>query len=423
VLPAIRVENLCKHYRLGARRVGGYRTLRESIADATTAAWRRLRRRADAGPSGESLWALDDVSFAVKPGEVIGVIGRNGAGKSTLLKILSRITEPSSGRVEFRGRLSSLLEVGVGFHPELTGRENVFLNGALLGMAREEIQRKFDEIVAFTGLEQFLDTPVKRYSSGMYVRLAFGVAAHLESEILLVDEVLAVGDVAFQKKCLGKMQQISAGGRTVLFVSHNMPVIANLCSRCLLLEKGKLAADGEALGVIAAYNALCAEGQTTARSLANHTGRTPGSAPVMTEVKLHTDGEADAGFIAMNDNLEVAVGYAADRPLDDLTVGLVVKNQLQAPVFGVNNLFLPSTPLAEPTQRGQVVCRIEKLPLMPGLYSLDLYFGTHGRNLDVVYDAIQFEVVPADVFGTGKLPPAIAGSVFWPATWSYQSEG
>lgn len=416
--PAVRVENLSKRYRIGARQVGRYRTLRETIADAVKAPFRR--RRDGKGATPETIWALDDVSFTVKPGEVIGIVGRNGAGKSTLLKIFSRITEPTSGRVAFRGRLSSLLEVGVGFHPELTGRENVFLNGALLGMSRHEIQRKFDEIVAFTGLEQFLDTPVKRYSSGMYVRLAFGVAAHLESEILLVDEVLAVGDVSFQKKCLGKMRQVSAGGRTVIFVSHNMPVVANLCSRCLLLEKGKLLADDDPMSVINYYNALCAEGQTSSRSLADHPGRTPGSVPIMTGVKLESDQDPGAGLVTMNDNVTVTIDYHAPEIWDDLTVGLVVKNQLQTAVFGVNNYYLPNASISGPTQRGSAVCRIEKLPLMPGPYSVDLYLGKHGRNLDIVFDAIQFEVVPADVFGTGRLPPPGAGSICWGATWDYR---
>src|SRR5256714_11108201 len=229
--PAIRVDSLSKLYRVGARQ-HGYKTLRETIVDTCTAPWRRIRQsfvpRTEANETGvrlvgENFWALKDVSFEVQPGEVVGIIGRNGAGKSTLLKILSRITEPTSGRVELRGRVGSLLEVGTGFHPELTGRENIYMNGSILGMSRREIARKFDEIVAFAEVERFLDTSVKRYSSGMYVRLAFAVAAHLDPEILVVDEVLAVGDAEFQKKCLGKMDEVAhEKGRTVLFVSHNM---------------------------------------------------------------------------------------------------------------------------------------------------------------------------------------------------------
>src|SRR5215510_11059946 len=230
---AISVERLSKQYRINA--VGGsYRTLRESLMEGAAALWQRLRGRAPASASGDDgaaeLWALRDVSFEVQPGEVLGVVGRNGAGKSTLLKVLSRITSPTAGQVDLRGRVGSLLEVGTGFHPELTGRENIFLNGAILGMSRREVARKFDDIVDFAEISRFLDTPVKRYSSGMYTRLAFAVASHLEPEILIVDEVLAVGDAAFQKKCLGKLGEVSrVGGRTVLFVTHNMGAVTSLC--------------------------------------------------------------------------------------------------------------------------------------------------------------------------------------------------
>lgn len=251
----ISIENVCKSYRLG---VYGSGTLREDLQSW----WHRVRglpdpnRRVDQAHlpvEGHTLWALQDVSLAVEQGEVLGIIGRNGAGKSTLLKILSRVTAPTSGRIRVKGRVASLLEVGTGFHPELTGRENVFLNGAILGMTKAEVARKFDEIVAFSEIEAFIDTPVKRYSSGMYVRLAFAVAAHLDPEILVVDEVLAVGDMAFQKKCLGKMGDVAQGGRTVLFVSHNMTAIKTLCHRAILLRGGQLVADGEAERVVGEY--------------------------------------------------------------------------------------------------------------------------------------------------------------------------
>ena len=249
--PIVRVENLSKQYRLG---VGGaaYGTLRETLVDTVRAPWKRLRNRN--GKAGDNtIWALKDVTFEVQPGEVVGIIGRNGAGKSTLLKIISRITEPTTGRVELYGRIASLLEVGTGFHPELTGRENVYLNGAILGMSRAEIERKFDEIVDFAEIEKFLDTPVKRYSSGMQVRLAFAVAAHLEPEILIVDEVLAVGDVQFQKKCLGKMSEVATGGRTVLFVSHNMTAVQTLCRRAILLDEGRNILDDETSKTVSRY--------------------------------------------------------------------------------------------------------------------------------------------------------------------------
>jgi lipopolysaccharide transport system ATP-binding protein len=249
--PAVRVTHLRKRYRLG-QAGEGFDTLRDAIAGVAGRMVRKLRA-SQAAESRRTLWALDDVSFDVAPGEVVGVIGGNGAGKTTLLKLLSRITEPTAGRIELNGRVGSLLEVGTGFHPELTGRENVFLNGAILGMRRTEIAGKFDEIVAFADVERFLDTPVKHYSSGMYVRLAFSVAAHLEPEILLVDEVLAVGDAAFQRKCLGKMQEVSRGGRTVVFVSHSMPTVVRLCERAILLTNGRVAADGPPADVVACY--------------------------------------------------------------------------------------------------------------------------------------------------------------------------
>src|ERR1700736_125365 len=251
----ITVEGLGKKYRLGQRSNERYTALRDVLTDKAKSLFRRNGNpRSDIrNPQSNEIWALRDVSFEVKQGEVIGIIGRNGAGKSTLLKILSRITEPTTGRVRLKGRVASLLEVGTGFHPELTGRENIFLNGAVLGMTRAEIQRKFDEIIDFAEVEKFLDTPVKRYSSGMYVRLAFAVAAHLEPEILVVDEVLAVGDAEFQKKCLGRMNDVAHEGRTVLFVSHNMQAVRRLCERALLLEDGKLVKEGDVASVAEHY--------------------------------------------------------------------------------------------------------------------------------------------------------------------------
>jgi lipopolysaccharide transport system ATP-binding protein len=247
--PMIKVENVSKRYRLGTNQLA-YQTLRERLADIAKS---RRNRQNNGNGNGNSIWALHDINFEVAKGEVLGIIGRNGAGKSTLLKILSRITEPTTGRIELYGRVGSLLEVGTGFHPELTGRENIFLNGVIMGMKRRELARKFDEIVAFAEISRFIDTPVKRYSSGMYVRLAFAVAAHLEPEILIVDEVLAVGDDLFQKKCLGKMATIAGEGRTVLFVSHNMPAVINLCPRVILMENGVVTRDGESAEIVGYY--------------------------------------------------------------------------------------------------------------------------------------------------------------------------
>lgn len=254
----IKVENLGKRYRLG-QRGASYATLRDTLTSLFR--WRKAKgiepsadpHIAGTTPSTQYIWALKDVSFEAKRGEVIGIIGRNGAGKTTLLKILSRITEPTGGRAEIQGRVGSLLEVGTGFHPELTGKENIYLNGAILGMRKKEIESKFDKIIAFSEIEKFIDTPVKFYSSGMYVRLAFAVAAHLEPAILLVDEVLAVGDAAFQKKCLGKMEDVAKIGRTVFFVSHNMPAVTRLCQRTILLDEGQIIEDGPSHQVVSSY--------------------------------------------------------------------------------------------------------------------------------------------------------------------------
>src|SRR5436305_5238110 len=248
---AIEVEQLAKKYVIGLGQRGD--GLRHAIENALRSPLSLFRSSGQNGSKAAEFWALDDINLSIRAGEVVGIIGRNGAGKSTFLKIISRITEPTRGRIHIRGRVASLLEVGTGFHPELTGRENIFLNGAILGMERSEIKRNFDEIVAFSGVEKFINTPVKRYSSGMYVRLAFAVAAHLEPEILIVDEVLAVGDAEFQKKCLDKMDDVRQRGRTILFVSHNMQDITRLCTRCVLLEKGKVRMDGIPERVAAAY--------------------------------------------------------------------------------------------------------------------------------------------------------------------------
>jgi lipopolysaccharide transport system ATP-binding protein len=250
--PIISVESLGKRYVLSHQQSGGYRKISDRLSELARP-WRWFAK----GQATDDFWALSDVTFSIQPGEVVGIIGRNGAGKSTLLKLLSRITDPTQGRIRLRGRVASLLEVGTGFHPELTGRENIFLNGAILGMTRAEIAAKFDEIVAFAEIERFLDTPVKRYSSGMYVRLAFAVAAHLEPEILVIDEVLAVGDAQFQAKCLGKMEEVAqGGGRTVLFVSHNLAAVSQLCTRVIVLDRGRVVCDGSTTEGISFYTGM-----------------------------------------------------------------------------------------------------------------------------------------------------------------------
>ena len=332
---AIRIEAVGKRYHLGAARGAfGYGSLRDTIADAASGAWWRLRRGAAAAPrTPPTLWALRDVSFSVGVGEVVGIIGRNGAGKSTLLKILSRITKPTEGAVEFRGRLGSLLEVGTGFHPELTGRANIYLNGALLGMRREEIERKFDDIVDFSGVSAFIDTPVKRYSSGMYVRLAFAVAAHLEPEILVIDEVLAVGDAAFQKQCLGKMQEVSRDGRTILFVSHNMQAVTRLCPRAVLLSSGRVEADGPTDAVVARY--LSAElGTQARREWAAGDPAAPGNDWVrLRAVRVRDDRGATIESLDIRQRVGIEIEFQVTRREQPFVPGIVLVNEQGGPVF------------------------------------------------------------------------------------------
>ncbi len=320
-LPVIVVENLAKRYMIGGIR--SYDTVRDRLASLFASSWQRLSGKGRTEQSGhveEEFWALRDVSFEVNQGDVVGIVGRNGAGKSTLLKILSRITEPTKGRICLRGRVVSLLEIGTGFHPELTGRENIFLNGAILGMSRVEIRRKFDEIVAFAEIGPFLETPVKRYSSGMYVRLAFSVAAHLEPEILIVDEVLAVGDIAFQRKCLGKMHAVSTNeGRTVLFVSHNIDAVRRLCNSAILLSAGRIQAIGQTQRVLNTY---------LHDNIAEEPPRVPApdallqTAAYVTSVSLETYDGVRRAVVAVGEPWRVRVGFQACRSYDRFVIGL-----------------------------------------------------------------------------------------------------
>jgi lipopolysaccharide transport system ATP-binding protein len=329
-------EGIGKRYKLGEREP--YRALRDVVAGLAAAPMRRLRRGSE--PAAE-LWALDDISFTLGPGEVLGLIGANGAGKSTLLKILSRITEPTRGRVVLRGRVGSLLEVGTGFHPELTGRENIMLNGTILGMRRAEIVRRFDEIVEFSGAQKFLDTPVKRYSSGMQVRLAFAVAAHLEPEILLVDEVLAVGDAEFQQKCLGKMRDVTREGRTVIFVSHNLAAVRALCARSLLLEKGRLVFDGPTEDAVHRYlghvggdvGSAVVEGESLRRHIAKE--RLYSDTPFFecTRVSVLDEEGLPSSAFASDEQIAVAVDYSVLRPVPALRVLVTLTDENQVTVL------------------------------------------------------------------------------------------
>jgi lipopolysaccharide transport system ATP-binding protein len=416
VEPIIRVRGLSKRYRVGQR--AGYGSLRESIASKFRVP--RLLNAQNHKSGGDAklhIWALHDVSFDVAPGEILGLIGSNGAGKSTLLKILSRITAPTSGQVKLYGRVGSLLEVGTGFHPELSGRDNIFLNGAILGMQRAEIVSRFDEIVDFSGIEKFIDTPVKRYSSGMYVRLAFAVAAHLQPEIMLIDEVLAVGDAEFQKRCLGKMGDVARAGRTVVFISHNMAAIESLCDRCLLLQGGEIKASGSSDGVISDYMASMMRRESGMASLTGHPGRTSGSDHSMISITLASDGAEPVSGVRMGATLSIKVAFSSTRPISPV-LGVVIKNSHGVRVFGVNNRFIGGYRFEKRVGSGVITCTVNSLPLMSGAYSFDLYFGDASHDIDVVYDATSIEVLPADVFGTGDLPPSGSGVVYLPASFA-----
>ena len=422
--PIITVKNLSKRYQLG-RREAKYETLRESIVRGASGLMQGLRTRFHGGggsrpmPDEEcDLWALRDLSFEVLPGEILGVIGRNGAGKSTLLKILSRITDPTFGDVDLFGRVGSLLEVGTGFHPELTGRENIFLSGAILGMRRMEIARKLDEIVAFAEIERFLDTPVKRYSSGMFVRLAFAVAAHLEPEILLVDEVLAVGDSAFQKRCLGKIGDIARDGRTVLFVSHNMASIEALCSTCLFLKNGRFVAKGRADQVISTYMTAELRPESATAALATHSGRRKGSIQMMTRVTLRDEKNSPVGSIRMGSSFSVSVSFSSPTSPIVPVIGMVLKNSHGVAICNVNNKFISGYHFETRRQSGTISCTLDHPPLLPGTYSLDLFLGDGPQDVDVVFDAISFEVQPANLFGSGQLPQPGTCLIYWPARFA-----
>jgi lipopolysaccharide transport system ATP-binding protein len=392
---ALRVAGLGKQYRIGTRHER-HDQLRDRIASAVSGAIRRTVRRHRAGDPSSTIWALRDVSFDVRCGEVVGIVGGNGAGKSTLLKILSRITEPTTGGAEIHGRVGSLLEVGTGFHPELTGRENIYLNGAILGMRRAEIARKFDEIVAFAGVEAFIDTPVKHYSSGMYVRLAFAVAAHMEPEILIVDEVLAVGDVHFQKKCIGKMGDVSRQGRTVLFVSHNLDALQRLCTRGLLIDRGRLSADGGIETVVARHRGGLADrdGLGQFRPAAR---RGTGWAQVTGMRLMATDGTA-AGATPADEDLVVELDIAAHPAGGGRLRGLVLEIGFSSDeghaLFTVMNVDDGGVQLPDVTGC-TVRLRIAAPTFVPGRYRVRAFLGVPFlEHVDEIDEAFTFEVTP-----------------------------
>lgn len=401
---AISIRGLSKSYNI-AQNAGGYRTVQETILERFKNPLGR--------PQFNQFWALQDVEFDVQRGEVVGIIGRNGAGKSTLLKILSRITRPTTGEVHLYGRVGSLLEVGTGFHPELTGRENIYLNGTILGMKRPDIERHFDSIVAFAEVEKFLDTPVKRYSSGMYVRLAFAVAAHLNPDILIVDEVLAVGDAQFQKKCLGKMGEVSREeGRTVLFVSHNMAAVHSLCNRAILLRSGRVSKAGAIDEVIDEYYSQV---RTAPQDI--FTG-------VIRNVHtINIKDEATNRFFYQDTIRIVLTLDAGSDFIQTPHIGIGVNTGFGQRVFTVGTYFSRDK-LPGFTGRVQVVCEIKDIPLSPGNYALKvaLASGHQSNDIDVVQEAGEFDIMPADLFGSGQLPSINQGSIAVFSDWKMMSE-
>jgi len=406
--PAIEVTGLSKRYVI--EHEARHDNLRDTLHHAARKLWRRARWGTDL--EREEFWALRDVSFAIQPGEVVGIIGRNGAGKSTLLKILSRITEPSSGKIAIRGRVASLLEVGTGFHPDLTGRENIFLNGAILGMSRVEIRRKFDEIVAFAEIERFLDTPVKRYSSGMYVRLAFAVAAHLEPEILIVDEVLAVGDAQFQKKCLGKMQDVARGqGRTILFVSHNLPTIQRLCASCIYLRQGSIELMAPTPDVMRRYN-----DESAPDGGWHYLLRCPGLD--ILEVDLLVDGVSTRTV-----HNGATVTFRAKYRCTDLSIApkgfeftfIVHGDGQKLANFWSEAGHGPSFPLRP---EGVVECTVPDWPFRTMAMSLEVAFNRQRSTLLIVDSAIRFSSEDSDRYGTGVVPHHTEGILLLPHRWN-----
>jgi lipopolysaccharide transport system ATP-binding protein len=402
----VRVENLVKKYEIAHQKQGANISFRDAIANGTKSLGRKFKSsfgKQVSTPTREDFFALNNVSFEIKQGDVVGIIGRNGAGKSTLLKILSRITEPTQGRIKIRGRIASLLEVGTGFHHELTGRENIFLNGAILGMSKAEIKKKFDEIVAFAEVEKFLDTPVKFYSSGMYVRLAFAVAAHLEPEILIVDEVLAVGDMQFQKKCLGKMENVAKQGRTILFVSHNMSTVESLCNRGILLESGTVCLNGTAEEAVKVY---LDKAYNLARDLPldqrkDRSGN--GKVRLLSFRILNEKGKEEAA-LQSGKNYCFEIGYANNTGscLKNVVVSMDLVDERGARILLLKSSFTNHI-LNFDRDRGYFFCEIENLPVVQGLYRMTLHLAQADVEvLDRIEDAVTVSVDGGDFFGTGN---------------------
>jgi lipopolysaccharide transport system ATP-binding protein len=408
----IRVENLSKKYIIGHQKQERHSSFRDVITNGAKSLWQGLTcdRQAKPNDLSEEFWALKDVSFEIKRGDRVGIIGRNGAGKSTLLKILSRITEPTSGKISIKGRIASLLEVGTGFHPELTGRENIYLNGAILGMDRSEIKKNFDEIVAFAEVEKFLDTPVKRYSSGMYVRLAFAVAAHLEPEILIVDEVLAVGDAQFQKKCLGKMEDVGKEGRTVLFVSHQMASIQKLCQRSIWLDHGEVVDNDATQIVVNKYlnNSL----GLSKISLEDRKDRKGDGKIRFTSVLFQNQAGENTNCFYSGQNVRILLFFTnnTQEKLSNLNIALAIDNQSGERITHISTDVICSDLSNFCSDIDCIAVEINKLPLTSGRYGFTIFSTVKGVIADWVLNAGCFEVEQGDFYGTGKLPPLMQGN-------------
>ena len=422
---AISVRGLGKRFMIGSG-MHASTNIREAAVNAFRApfqkTWAALRGRAHAAGSLDTeMWAIRGLDFDIEPGERVGIVGRNGAGKSTLLKVLSKITPPTEGEIRVRGRVRSLLEVGTGFHPELSGRENIYLNGAILGMGRSEIRRRFDGIVAFSEVERFLDTPVKHYSSGMYVRLAFAVAAHLDSEVLLVDEVLAVGDLDFQRKCLGRMRDIAGSGRTILFVSHNMPAVQNLCERGIFLDGGRVVHDGPIDETLAAYvESLPGSDFSGVVDTAEHESRRRGRPVWVRSVRIGSD-YAPGARVGCGLGLRIALELDHGAPRRGADATLVIENDLAQRVLTVSTRDLCPEALEGGSGRW-AICEIPDLPLLPGVYMLSVYIHKGESGGDALERVARFEVLARDVFGTGGLPPRAKGVVFARSAWRTSDE-
>lgn len=417
---AIRVEGLGKHYKIGTRREK-FPTLRDALVQTAIAPWQRTRQllRGEAYGAADlkqTIWALRDISFELNHGDALGIIGHNGAGKSTLLKILSRITKPSEGYARVFGRVGSLLEVGTGFHLELTGRENIYLNGTILGMHYPEIERKFDEIVEFSGVEQFIDTPVKFYSSGMRLRLGFAVAAHLEPEILVIDEVLAVGDVEFQKKCLNKMSDVATEGRTILFVSHNLGAVQTLCNKGILLKGGRLVFQGNAHEVVNEY--VATKQRASSMAFDATTPRRGSGQARFVSARLLNQHEQEISSIPMGGSVIIEMQFEAHTPIRNPSFAARLGTTMNPHIAFWRTRETKGT-MPDTAQGGVVRLTIENLNLMPGIYSLTLGLSNAYQDLDVIDDALELEIDEAAVYPTGKLPPSGRALLYTPCSWNY----